>query len=142
MNAVLGALLGFVIGQIVKFVFEPVYRLREWVGRVDFLLGYYSNVYMNPRGLAEGYSAEAQKELRTVAFELRAKAAAVVWLPFFSAIKLTPSESAIYEASKELTGLSNSLRELTEIDLTAASNKNRRDRIVKVLGLRDWTNRT
>jgi hypothetical protein len=44
----LAVLLGFVIGQVVKFFFEPVYRLREVIGRVDYVLGFYSSVYMNP----------------------------------------------------------------------------------------------
>jgi hypothetical protein len=136
MDALLGALLGFVIGQVVKFIVEPVHKLRDTIGRADFLLGYYSDVYTNPRGSSEAHPTEAQERLRTVAFELREKAAALIRLDLFAKLKLTPDEKSIYKASWDFIELSNSLQcPAPLLPSYRESNRERRDGIVQALGL-------
>lgn len=130
-----GALIGFVVGQIVKFFFEPIYRLREAIGQVDYILGFYADVYMNP-GDRISYPQEAQEALRRAAIELRTKAAAVPGLLFFSKIRLIPNESSIREASGNLTGLSNNL---SGPQTRRSFNEQRRREIIKALGLREWS---
>jgi hypothetical protein len=137
MEALLGVLLGFVVGQTVKFFFEPVYRLREAIGQVDYVLGYYAEVYMNPRARIS-YPAEARDALRRAAFELRVKAAAVPGLRFFSKIRLTPSERLLIEASRNLIGLSNNL---SGHQTERQYNEQRYNQIIQALGLHEWDNK-
>jgi hypothetical protein len=135
METVLAALLGFVVGQIVKFFFEPVYRLREAIGQVDYVLGFYADVYANPTE-RRTYPVEARDALRRAAYDLRAKAAAVPGLPAFSLIRLTPSEKSILGASSNLIGLSNNL---AGPQTDQKFNEQRQREIVKALRLREWS---
>ncbi len=128
---VISGVLVFVLGQIfVKFVIEPIKDLKEVLGEIHFSLVFHAQAIYTPAGDRAGEDA-AQKVIRDLASKLRAKTEVIPWYSLCSRISrgFLPPRKNIMDASSQLIGLSNSLKQEDRSEV----NHNRVEKIRKLL---------
>lgn len=128
---ILGGLLVYTLGHLlVSFIIEPIIKLKNEIGAIANSLVYYANIICNP-GCNSNKCNECSNVLRGHASQLRAIAHTIPFYSFWSARGLIASKKAIYGASKQLIGLSNSVFGGTGI--TAKMNHDTQKMILKIL---------
>jgi hypothetical protein len=126
-----GSVIVLVTGQvIIRFFIDPIIELRKMIGEVADTIIFYANIYANPGLPSEEDCSQASEALRQKASLLRARAKAVPAYGFFSLLRIVPSQKQISEASKNLIGLSNSVRRGDPM-----VNYDRQQKIREALGL-------
>ena len=101
-----GAIVIYVLSRLVV---EPVIEVRRIIGRVDYSLTFYANLYANPGSGTEEAMTTASTEARRLASELLAQVRAVPCYGVFAFIRWLPTMSNCRIASGDLIGLSNSV---------------------------------
>jgi len=109
---ILGGIFVLVVGQIViKFFIEPIHEQSNIVGEIAESLVYYARQYSNPGSGKPEEMYEAAKVFRQLASRLIARTHAIRWYKFWQSRRIVPQWDDVIEASRNLTGLSNSIRE-------------------------------
>lgn len=111
----LGGIFVFIATQIIlKIVIEPLADFRKVKGRINALLIFHANVYMNPIHLSEDTSHKSRanlvsNELRTLASELMACYQLLSCKRLLVWLHLIPKREDIHDASRHLIRLSNGI---------------------------------
>lgn len=113
MQFLIGILAGvglFVITEwISRIMLEPVMQVRRAIGRVDYVLIMFANIYANPGVASKNDSERAYDELRGSSGELRAAARGAVWYGLFAVLRLVPRKGKLEDAGRLLIRLANSV---------------------------------
>jgi len=128
----LGAIVVFVASQLLgKLVIEPVQDLKKLLGEIRYALVFHAQAIFTPVGDTASED-EAAKVLRRLACDLRSKIGAVPYFDFWAARSRSflPSRGNVFEASKLLMRLSNSVHQ----DDRYKNNHGCVERIEKLLG--------
>lgn len=116
----LGIFLGIVVYAIghslITLCVEPIRQLREQIGKIAYYLTFLAGIYHNPdmRDEKKEEYDRAYGVLKNQASQLRGKASTIPYYPVWVLFKLVPRKKDIIEASRALTGLSNSIN--TKLD--------------------------
>lgn len=116
-----GVLLMVATQLFTRLVAEPLADFRRVIGEIAYTLILYSNVLFNPNAFIAPRSVmtaltprdrwdEATEDCRKLSGRLIASSAAVPLYGLFVDLGMIPELDKVYEASKALTGLSNSRR--------------------------------
>ena len=130
---VLVGVIVLVVGQIIiRFFIQPIEELKKTIAEVADVLIYYSHWYTGGTWLPEHNQTveTAKSELRQKASQLRSRANMLPWYAAFSSLSVVPTQKNISQASNVMIGIVNS----TDGE-HGRENKERRDEIVKLLGL-------
>jgi hypothetical protein len=113
---ILGGVIVYVLGQILlKFFIEPIHEQRKIIGEVADALIYYDNIYSNP-GIMSNQSDSGSERFRELATLLQSKTQFISFYPLFERLKVVIASTEIYDASRNLIGLSNSMGRLNSGD--------------------------
>jgi hypothetical protein len=108
----LGGIVVFIAAQItLRVVIEPLTDFRKVKGRINALLIFHENVFMNPIHLSEDMNhmskaSSASNELRMLASELMATYQLLTCKSLLRWLQVIPKREKIHEASRHLIGLS------------------------------------
>lgn len=131
----------FVVGQLIsRFVFEPWVELKRTIEKIDQSLSFYAQVYANVGSINQDLAREASREIRKLAFVLRANARNISGYGILEFFKFVKDRRTIIRASEILTGLSNSMFTFqSDCSMnTCRENVERADEVVKLLGTIDF----
>jgi hypothetical protein len=106
-----------------RFWLEPVTELTKALGRASYVTEYYANVYTAPGIVPAELTAEASKELRKCACELRASLRAVRSYRAFRILRQLPPRDTVERAATVLIGLSNASKEEDARDAWKEANE-------------------
>jgi len=130
---ILSGLALLVVGQIIiRSFIDPVYELRKLRGEVADALIFYANLYMNPGHAHKTPEIDAAvNALRSLGSRLATRRYAIPFYRLFVFLRAVPPSDSIERASKNLTGLSNSI-----YSGNVGDNEKGRREIVEALKLR------
>lgn len=118
---------------IIKFLVEPLREFFRVKSKITESLIFYANVYLHPGWGGAVKMDEAQKVLRQLASELKAKTDAILCYRLWQSLKILPSRKKDIEtAGNRLIGLSNSVHDPGQEE----NNKERLKEIEKVLHIK------
>src|SRR5579872_1465282 len=115
-----------------RFWLDPATDLTRALSRASYLAIYYANIYSRPGVVREELTAEASRELRKCAAELRAGLRAVRSYLVFRAFRQVPARDEVKRAADILVGLSNATKKDDTRDAWREGDELRR-----ILGLSD-----
>jgi len=131
---ILGGIIVLTLGQIIiRFLFDPLEKLKLLIGEISDSLIFYANVYTNPGVANATLATEARHDLRRKASLLCSRANAVNWYCFFSLIHVLPELKNIKKASSELMSLSYAVD-----DGDYRENSEIRKKIIKLLSIKSF----
>lgn len=132
---ILGGVAIFVLGQLAaKFFIEPIHEQYKIIGDIAYHLVYYANIYSNPGIDMVEIRNEASTTFRQSACKLRATTHTIFWYKLWQLLRLIPKQRDVYEASRLLIGLSNSM--FRESMGNMIVDRDRPSEVGKLLGIR------
>lgn len=135
---VISGVLVFVIGRfLVRFIVEPLNRMKEIQEKITEDLIFYSHWTANPSTLTDDEKEELQEEMRRNASMLRSRMTSVPFYSFLAFLQLAPHPYSVREAALNLVGLSNSSWYADKSDKSdvAIENEDKRKNIIRLLNL-------
>lgn len=152
MQALLSALIGFILGQIVKFFIEPIHEQRKLIGSILETLTFYQNCIFYPGSVDDDITEEdinsmpanqSIKKRAEAEDTLRKHASAIVSLTyatslywFWELLRLVRPKESLKKAHDHLIFLSNSVRRGN-----ASENREEFNALVLELGLCEYFKR-
>lgn len=126
----------YALGHLFVALFvEPIHHLRSLIGEIADSLVFYAPIYSNPSGVVDkGKCDEASDIFRRQASQLRSRAQIIPGYSYWSLLRLVRQKKEIVDASKELIGLSNTVRNVSSEDYGRV-NEAKRKRIEELLGI-------
>lgn len=110
---ILGGTFVYASSQIAsKFLIEPIYEQKRYIGKIADSLIFYANIYTNPNPSSEGLIEKIEKSFRKHSTFLSSKTMMIPMYGFLSCFNIVLPKENIENACSELIGLSNSIRPL------------------------------
>lgn len=129
---IFGSIFVYVVGKIVsRFFIESIHKQTSIIGKIDYSLSFYANIYGNPGQENQEYHEKTSKELRQLACELIEKTNMIWGYNILGFLRIVPLRKKIFEVSSNLIELSNSI-----IRGDADRNVDLRDNIRELLNMK------